>query len=64
MLGIIVHGHTHEPEVQTVDGVPYVGSGSPTFLEYRRGLGTVAIMEIGPGGIEAEIVRLDGRQTD
>jgi putative phosphoesterase len=59
--GIIVHGHTHEAEVQTVDGVVYIGSGSPTFLEYRRGLGTVAIMEIGPGGVEAGIVRLDGK---
>jgi putative phosphoesterase len=55
---VIVHGHTHEAEIRESDGILFVGSGSPTFLEYHRGLGTVAIMEIGPGGVQADIVRL------
>ena len=57
---VMVHGHTHRALVWRDEGVLFVGSGSPTFLEYRRGLGTVAVMEIGSGGVQAEIVRLNG----
>ncbi len=55
---VIVHGHSHRASVRTVDGVLLVGSGSPTFLGYRHGPGTVAILEIGPDGAEASIVEL------
>jgi putative phosphoesterase len=58
---VMVHGHTHRALVWRDEGVLFVGSGSPTFLEYRRGPGTVAVMEIGSNGVQAEIVRLDGR---
>jgi len=55
---VIVHGHSHAAEVRRDDGVLFVGSGSPTFLHYRRGPGTVAILEIGPDGAEASVVKL------
>ena len=55
---IIVHGHTHTAEVWQDSDTLVVGSGSPTFLNYRRGLGTVAILELGPEGPEASIVKL------
>ena len=58
---VMVHGHTHWALVRRDEDVLFVGSGSPTFLGYRRGPGTVAVMELGPGGVEAEIVRLDGQ---
>ena len=58
---VMVHGHTHRALVWKDVGILFAGSGSPTFLEYRRGLGTVAILEIRPGGVEAEIVRLGRR---
>lgn len=55
---VIVHGHSHSAQVRNDDGILIVGSGSPTFHHYQRGLGTVAILEIGPEGAEASIVRL------
>jgi len=55
---VIVHGHSHAAEVRHYDSVLVIGSGSPTFLHYRHGPGTVAILEIGPEGAEASIVKL------
>lgn len=55
---VIVHGHNHATEVRDSNGVLFVCSGSPTFLHYNRGLGTVAVLEIGPDGAEASIVKL------
>lgn len=54
----VVHGHTHRAEILRTDGILFAGSGSPTFLHYHRGPGTVAIMEAGAGGLHAEIIRL------
>ncbi len=55
---VIVHGHSHDARIRTVDGVMLVGSGSATFLNYNRGPGSVAILELGPDGPQANIVRL------
>jgi hypothetical protein len=55
---IVVHGHSHEAHVQNYNGVLYVGSGSPTFLNYTRGPGTVGILEVSPGDAKASIVHL------
>jgi len=50
---IVVYGHEHRTVVQRRDGILFINPGSPTFLGYRRGLGTVAILEI--GSLEAEV---------
>ena len=55
---IVVHGHTHVAEVWRDDDTLVVGSGSPTFLNYHRGLGTVAVLDIGPEGPQASIIKL------
>ena len=55
---VVVHGHTHAAGIRRQDGVLFVGSGSPTFLHYRRGLGTVGILDITPEGVSAHIVEL------
>ena len=55
---IMVHGHTHRALVWEDQGVLFVGPGSPTFLQYQRGLGTVAIMDLNPGGADDSIVKL------
>ena len=55
---VIVHGHTHEARICKVSGVLTVGSGSATFLNYKRGPGSVAILELGCDGPQASIVRL------
>jgi predicted phosphodiesterase len=55
---VIVFGHEHSPSVKCSDGILFVNSGSPTFLDYRKGLGTVAILTIDSGQADAHVVRL------
>ena len=55
---IVVYGHSHTAQVQRKNGVLFVGSGSPTFLNYIRGPGTVAILDISSKGAEATIQKL------
>ena len=55
---IVVFGHTHRTLVQHDRGVLIVNPGSPTFLNYRRGLGTVAILNIESGEADACILQL------
>ena len=55
---IVVYGHSHSAQVKQQNGVLFVGSGSPTFLNYLRKPGTVGILEINPEGAEASIIKL------
>ena len=55
---IIVFGHEHRTAVQHSDGVLFVSPGSPTFLHYYQGLGTIGILHINSGEVEARIVPL------
>lgn len=55
---IVVFGHEHTTLVKSYGSVLFVNPGSPTFLHYRRGLGTVGILDIDSGGAQARIVQL------
>jgi len=55
---IVVFGHEHRTDMQQIDGILFVSPGSPTFLHYLRGLGTIGILDISPDGAEANILRL------
>ncbi len=55
---VIVFGHEHNVTNQQRNGILWVNSGSPTFLQYVRGLGTVGIMEVNCGRTSATIVHL------
>ena len=56
---VIVHGHSHDARIHTQkDGIMTICSGSPTFLNYKPGPGSVAILELGPDGPKAGIIRL------
>ena len=55
---IIVFGHEHQTTVQHAYDVLFVNPGSPTFLHYVRGLGTVGILDINAGEAEVSILRL------
>jgi hypothetical protein len=55
---IIVFGHAHYPMAKRVDDILYINPGSPTFLHYRRGLGTVGILDINSDGANAHILQL------
>jgi putative phosphoesterase len=55
---IVVFGHEHRPVVQYYEGTLFVSPGSPTFLNYRQGLGTVGILSINSGSPQVQIVQL------
>ena len=55
---IVVFGHAHYPMAKRVDNVLYINPGSPTFLHYTRGLGTIGMLEINSKGADARIVQL------
>jgi len=55
---IVIFGHAHYPMVKRVDNVLYVNPGSPTFVHYRRGLGTVGILDIDSNEANARIMQL------
>ena len=55
---IVVFGHAHHTVVQRVSDVLFVNPGSPTFLFYHRGLGTVGILDLDSGEVDVRIVQL------
>ncbi len=55
---IVVFGHEHNTAVQHFNGILFVNSGSPTFLNYLRGLGTVGILDIDSGEADVRIIQL------
>lgn len=55
---IVVFGHEHLTTVQRYRDILFVNPGSPTFLNYRRGLGTVGILNINSTEAEASILQL------
>jgi hypothetical protein len=58
---VIVFGHLHKPSLEKRDGTLWVNPGSPTFPSYRHELGTVALLSIKAGKVEAEIIQLHGK---
>ncbi|MFC1989645.1 metallophosphoesterase family protein [Chloroflexota bacterium] len=55
---IVVFGHEHHTFVQHLDGTLFISSGSPTFLGYRRGPGTVGVLDINVGEADVQILQL------
>ena len=55
---IVVFGHQHKTIVESCEGILMVSPGSPTFLHYRQGLGTVGILDINDGKIDVIIKQL------
>lgn len=56
---IIVTGHTHFERLDYRDGVLQINAGSPTHPhQWSTRLGTVGLLELSPGHIRADIVRL------
>lgn len=55
---IVVFGHEHRTVVENADDILFVNPGSPTFLNYLRGLGTVGILDINSGEADVRILRL------
>ncbi|MEK7354664.1 MAG: YfcE family phosphodiesterase [Chloroflexota bacterium] len=55
---IIVAGHEHRTIVENFNGMLYINPGSPTLLNYKKGLGTVAILELNGGEPRVDILHL------
>ncbi|MBI2328933.1 MAG: metallophosphoesterase family protein [Chloroflexi bacterium] len=55
---IIVFGHEHRTVVEQVDGTLLINPGSPTFLNYLRGLGTIGLLDINSGKVDVQILQL------
>ena len=55
---IVVFGHEHRTVERRIDNVLFVSPGSPTFLGYRYGPGTVGILNIDSGRVDVQILHL------
>ena len=55
---IVVFGHEHRTVMEHVGDILFVNPGSPTFLNYLRGLGTVGILDTDSGEADVRILQL------
>ena len=55
---IVIFGHEHRTVVRRIDDILFISPGSPTFLGYRRGPGTVGILDINSGEADINILQL------
>ncbi len=55
---VIIYGHTHESAMSNGDGVLKITPGSVTFPKYKNELGTVGLMTLDSGKVNAEIIQL------
>ncbi len=58
---IIVFGHEHRTVKEQIGDTLYLNPGSPTYLDYQRGLGTVCILTIEAGQTRFDIIKLQHR---
>jgi putative phosphoesterase len=56
---IVIFGHEHRTVLEEVYNILFINPGSPTFLNYTRGLGTAGILELKDGKREAHIIDLN-----
>ncbi len=58
-VDVLIGGDTHVERLEYRDGVVVVNSGSPTLPHHKEfRLGTVALLELAPGRLHAEIISL------
>jgi uncharacterized protein len=55
---IVIFGHKHKVIVEEKDNVLFINPGSPTFLNYYRGPGTIGFLTIGAGKPIVNILHL------
>jgi len=55
---IFIFGHLHRPMIDYYEGFLLVSPGSPTLPNYQNKLGTVGLLTITSGKVEARIVQL------
>ncbi|MEI6665019.1 MAG: YfcE family phosphodiesterase [Chloroflexota bacterium] len=57
-VDIVVFGYTHEPMIETHQGVLFVNPGSPNMVKQSMRLGSVAILEVDGERADARILEL------
>jgi putative phosphoesterase len=55
---VVVFGHDHCTIMERQGGILLINPGSPTFLNYRTGPGSVALLEVTSGESQARIITL------
>jgi hypothetical protein len=55
---VVVFGHTHSAILEKYGDILLINPGSPTFPNYRRKLGTVALLAVNSGKVEVSVVPL------
>jgi putative phosphoesterase len=55
---IFIFGHEHCTIMERIENTLYINPGSPTYLNYKRGLGTVAVLELYSGKTEVRFLQL------
>ncbi len=55
---IVIFGHEHTTVQQRFNDILFINPGSPTFLNYLRGLGTIGILDIDSGKADIRILHL------
>jgi predicted phosphodiesterase len=55
---VVVFGHDHCTIMERHSGILLINPGSPTFLNYRTGPGTVGLLEVSSGESQARILTL------
>ncbi len=56
---VVVFGHTHFAEIENYKGVLLINPGSPTLPTYIPKLGTVGLLTVNSGQVEARLVQLE-----
>ena len=56
---VVVFGHSHFAEIENYKGVLLVNPGSPTLPTYIPKLGTVGLLTVNSGQVEARLVQLE-----
>lgn len=57
---VTVYGHSHQSDMEKQNGRLRINPGSPTFPRYQPVLGTVGLLAISNGNVEARIEQLEG----
>ncbi|MEQ9569820.1 MAG: metallophosphoesterase family protein [Longimicrobiales bacterium] len=57
-VSVVIHGHTHRPRSERVDGVLFLNPGSAGPRRFSLPV-SLALLRLGPGSVEAEVVELD-----
>ncbi len=57
-IDIVISGHSHRPDIETLDGVLYLNPGAAGTRRFKLPV-SLALMELAEDDVQARIVELD-----